>query len=149
MFEIILLLVKVAFAITIYLFIYSIIRLIYLDIKSMNAGRTNINTGLPYLKLINQRELLDFRVEETYTLSKSVVIGRQDKNDIVIKDPCISGIHAHIIVRDEGIFLKDLGSKNGTFVNGNRLDNNSKSLLKDGDKIRTGQVEFLFVKGSK
>ncbi|MFZ5986144.1 MAG: FHA domain-containing protein [Bacillota bacterium] len=149
MFEIILLLVKVAFTITIYLFIYSIIRLIYLDIKSMNAGRTNINTGLPYLKLINQRELLDFRVEETYTLSKSVVIGRQDKNDIVIKDPCISGIHAHIIVRDEGIFLKDLGSKNGTFINSNRLDNNSKSLLKDGDKIRTGQVEFLFVKGSK
>lgn len=149
MFEIMLLLVKVIFILVIYLFIFGVIRLIYLDIKSMNISKTNTKGFYPYLKLINQREMLDFKVEETYTLSKSVVVGRQDKNDIVIKDLCISGIHAHIIVKDDEVYLKDMGSKNGTFVNGVSLTEGERLLLKDGDNIRIGQVKFLFVAGSK
>ncbi|TYQ16531.1 UNVERIFIED_CONTAM: FHA domain protein [Acetivibrio alkalicellulosi] len=148
-FEIILLLVKVLFALVIYLFIFGIVRLIYLDIKSMNISKVNINKGFPYLKLVNKREYLHFKVEETYILSKNITIGRYDKNDIVIKDSFISGIHAQITKGDSKIYLKDLGSKNGTFINGKKLEEGEQKLLKDGDKMKIGQLEFLFVEGSE
>lgn len=149
MFEIILLLVKVVFALVIYLFIFGVIRLIYLDIKSMSISKTD-NVGFhPYLKLINQREMLDFKVEENYILSRSVTIGRNDNNDIVIKDPFISGTHTHIVVEGESICIRDMGSKNGTFVNGSRLNEREKASLKDGDNIKIGHVKFLFVSISK
>lgn len=83
MIEIVLLLIKVVFIIVIYLFIFGVIRLIYLDIKSVNISKTNAMGSHPYLKLINQRDMLGFKVEENYTLDRSVTIGRQDKNDIV------------------------------------------------------------------
>ncbi len=149
MIEIVLLLIKVVFIIVIYLFIFGVIRLIYLDIKSVNISKTNAMGSHPYLKLINQRDMLGFKVEENYTLVRSVTIGRQDKNDIVIKDPFISEIHAHIAVEGDAVYLKDLRSKNGVFVNGSRLDGDQKVLLQDGDSIKIGQVEFLFVAAGK
>jgi len=55
MFEIILLLVKVVFTLVIYLFILGVIRLIYLDIKSMSVSKVHNAGFYPYLKLINRR----------------------------------------------------------------------------------------------
>lgn len=111
----------------------------------MNYYKANGNGKLPYLKLINQREMLDFKVEETYMLAKDSTIGREDKYDIVIKDPFISGKHAQIVLRDGIYYIKDLGSKNGTFANENTLKIGNELRLNNGDKIRIGQVEFLFV----
>lgn len=140
---IITLLMNFVFVFIIYCFIFGIIRLIYMDIKTMNFFRTNANC--PYIKLINQREMLNFKVEETYTITKSMLIGRNDKNDITIKDPFISGSHAQITVRDGGYYIKDLGSKNGTFANENVLKEGYEHKLNNGDKIKIGQLEFLFV----
>ena len=142
---IITLLMKFIFVLVIYYFIFSIIRLIYMDIKSMNFVRTNGNGNSPYLKLINQREMLNFKVEETYIIVDNCTIGRQEKNDIVIKDPFISSLHAQIAIRDRVYYIKDHGSKNGTFVNENTLKEGHEWRLNNGDKIRLGQVEFLFV----
>ena len=147
MVEVILLIAKVFFASVIYLFIFSIIRLIYLDIKSMNVSKVNLDKGFPTLRLKTKRGLLPFKVEDIYVLSKSMTIGRQDKNDIVIKDSFISGIHAQFILENGEVYLRDLGSKNGVFVNEKKLESNNKSLLKDSDIIKIGQVEFIFTKG--
>ncbi|MDQ2084826.1 FHA domain-containing protein [Herbivorax sp. ANBcel31] len=146
MFEVVLLIVKVFFALIIYLFIFSIIRLIYLDIKSMNVSKVDLDKGFSCLRLKSKREKFDFKLEDTYVLSKSMTIGRQDKNDIVIKDSFISGIHAQFILEDGEVYLKDLDSKNGVFVNQKRLENN-RNLLRDKDIIKIGQVEFIFAKG--
>ncbi|AEV69814.1 FHA domain-containing protein [Acetivibrio clariflavus DSM 19732] len=139
------LLMNFIFVLVIYCFIFSIIRLIYMDIKSMNYYRTIGNGNFPYLKLINQRELLNYKVEETYLLSKDSTIGRQDKNTIVIKDPYISGKHAQIIIKEGTYYIKDLGSKNGTYINDKPLKSGYEWKLTNGDKIKMGQVEFLFV----
>lgn len=147
MVEVVLLIAKVFFASVIYLFIFSIIRLIYLDIKSMNVSKVNLDKGFPTLRLKTRRELLPFKVEDIYVLSKSMTIGRQDKNDIVIKDSFISGIHAQFILERGEVYIRDLDSKNGVFINEKRVENNSKNLLKDNDIIKIGQIEFIFVKG--
>lgn len=142
LYELISTIFKYIFVFIIFYFIYNIIKMIYLDISSgENIGKESDT----YLKLINRKEQLPFKVMEHYYLSNSVSIGREDSNDIVIKDRFISKRHAHI-VKDEGIyFLEDLGSANGTFLNGQEIHDAIE--LKDKDIIDIGQVEFLFVDG--
>ena len=122
-------------------------RLIYLDIKSMSTRRGSISGRFPYLKLINRREDLQFKVEEAYILDKNKVAGRLSSNDIIIGDPFISSTHARFLIKAGELYLEDLSSKNGTFLNGVKVKSGENICLKDGDKIRMGQAEFLFIKG--
>jgi pSer/pThr/pTyr-binding forkhead associated (FHA) protein len=70
-------------------------------------------------------------------------IGKAPHNRIVLSDPTVSGTHAIILARDGGYNIVDLGSSNGTFVNGRRLGNDSH-VLQHGDKIQLGQVLLTF-----
>jgi predicted component of type VI protein secretion system len=63
-----------------------------------------------------------------------LVIGRDEQCDVVVPERQVSRRHASISLQDDGYILKDLGSKNGTFVNGRELD--SPYALQDGDEIQ-------------
>lgn len=141
MFNLVSLIFKYVFIFIIYVFILSIIRLIYLDIKGIYPMA--VNNSAAYLKLINRKDTLPFKVREYYPLNDDVSLGRANSNQIVIKDPYISKKHLRI-VKDEGkYYLEDFNSANGTFVNGDRVMDVVN--LKNGDRITVGQVEFLFV----
>lgn len=144
MFEIFSSLLKYIFITVIYLFIFAIIRMIYLDIYSMNARRTGQN--LPYIKLINRRDSLEMKVEESYILDNNLTIGRARGNGITISDPFLSGQHAVFTKSDHNFYIQDLNSTNGTYVNGKKLEN-APVMLNDGDRIRIGQLDFIFVAG--
>jgi hypothetical protein len=66
-------------------------------------------------------------------------IGRDPANTIVLDDPTVSRRHARVELTDEGIVLTDLGSSNGTFVNGARIE---RAVLKPGDEIVLGASAF-------
>lgn len=66
-------------------------------------------------------------------------IGRLESNDIVINEQTVTKNHAVILLQNGKIEIKDLGSTNGTFVNGERI---RKAELKHGDKIKLGLVEL-------
>ena len=140
MFKILSLLLKYVFIIIIYLFIFSIIRLIYLDIKGINAIGSD---GLAYLKLINRRDSLSFSMEEHYIIHNELSVGRHKSNQIVIKDPFISKNHCKIVVDEEEYFLEDLDSANGTFLNGEKVEDIVR--LVNNDRLKIGNIEFLFV----
>ncbi|HEY2139464.1 MAG TPA: FHA domain-containing protein [Chthoniobacterales bacterium] len=74
-------------------------------------------------------------VEETYT------IGRSPENSIRLDDTSVSGRHAELVFVNENCFLKDLGSTNGTVVNGQPV---TETQLRQGDRIRFGRVEAFF-----
>ena len=77
---------------------------------------------------------------QSYPLEKEeTVVGRHDTNDIIIKEITITGRHAVVRKIKEGIELEDLGSTNGTFVNGERI---RKKLIQSGDRIRLGTIEL-------
>ncbi len=77
---------------------------------------------------------------QSYPLEKEeTVIGRHDTNDIIIKEITITGRHAVVRKLKEGIELEDMGSTNGTFVNGERI---RKKLIQSGDRIRLGTIEL-------
>ena len=75
----------------------------------------------------------------TYTLSNVLNIGRVEDNDIVITDDSfISSHHARIEVRPEGVWVVDLQSTNGSFVNGQRVA--SERSVRKGDRIQVGST---------
>jgi len=131
---------KYIFIAIIYLFILSIIRLIYLDIKGISG---EISDGSRYLKLINRKDSLPFNVKEHYPVEGEITLGRSNNNKIILKDPYISKNHLKIAEDEGDFYLVDLGSVNGTFLNGEKILDVVK--LKNGDRIRVGQVEFLYV----
>ena len=69
-------------------------------------------------------------------------IGRADFNDLVIADDSVSTSHAKLQRREEVWVLSDLGSTNGTFVDGERIE--GESVLSPGATIRFGEVALLF-----
>jgi pSer/pThr/pTyr-binding forkhead associated (FHA) protein len=71
-----------------------------------------------------------------------VNIGRGDYNDIVIGDPSVSTMHAKLQRREAVWILSDMGSTNGTFVEGERLA--GEAPLSPGTTLRFGDVIALF-----
>ena len=71
-----------------------------------------------------------------------VNIGRADYNDVVIADPSVSTMHAKLQRREAVWILTDLGSTNGTFVEGERLT--GEAPLSPGTTLKFGDVSALF-----
>lgn len=70
-------------------------------------------------------------------------IGRHSDNDIILKEPRISRLHAQIILNDQEIFIQDMNSKNGTFNGEKRIDLHALQL---GDVIVIASFELSFVR---
>lgn len=68
-------------------------------------------------------------------------IGRDAENTIALDDPSVSTFHCEIIANEAGFTLKDLGSTNGSRVNGERI---TQSAITDGDLLRFGNVKARF-----
>ena len=68
-------------------------------------------------------------------------IGRGRHNHMVVEDSLVSRRHCQIHREDGGFFIEDLGSTNGTFVNGQRIH---RHVLRSGDVIKLGQTELIF-----
>ena len=77
-----------------------------------------------------------------FSLSEHVIsIGRRPECNIVLADPNVSRSHAEIRPHGESFLLIDLGSTNGTKVNGTRID---QHILRDGDEITFGNTQMIF-----
>ena len=80
-----------------------------------------------------------------YPLSKDAcVIGRNDDCDIPMQTQMMSRRHAEFLYTEQGLLLKDLGSHNGTFVNGEKID---ERIVSSQDKIQIGGVRFKLSMG--
>jgi pSer/pThr/pTyr-binding forkhead associated (FHA) protein len=79
-------------------------------------------------------------------LGSPFMIGRADACDLVLDNPLVSRSHAVIESAGDAVTIRDLQSHNGTFINGERVD---QTVLKNGDEIRIGgyQIRFLSKSG--
>lgn len=76
----------------------------------------------------------------------STLVGRlQGQVDFAVSDPRVGKVHAEFINQDGKIYVKDLNSKNGTYLNGNiqRLNSNTLYPLNDNDRIALAKSEFV------
>ncbi|HVS13198.1 MAG TPA: EAL domain-containing protein [Thermoanaerobaculia bacterium] len=70
-------------------------------------------------------------------------IGRQDGCDLQLRTRGISGVHAEIVDGPAGLVIRDVDSKNGTFVNGERIE--GERPLREGDVLEIGEHEFRLI----
>ncbi len=150
-----LLALKLAFLILLYLFIWRIVRSAARDLRlpqeSMILGpQQAAAAGL--LGSMPARELGRLVVLESPALDEGDVvtldahpltIGRGPTNDVSLPDDDYASTrHARIEPRRDGIWVEDIGSTNGTFVNGIRLTRDRR--LAPGDVVRVGQTDLRF-----
>jgi transcriptional regulator with GAF, ATPase, and Fis domain len=79
-------------------------------------------------------------------LGKSVLLGSSENADIVLKDPTVSRLHAELEMLDDGVWLRDLRSSNGTWVNGVRVE---RALVPHLGRIRLGKTDLILSHGRR
>lgn len=136
--------IKYVFVALVYLFIFTIVRMVYLDISDAKRREVTAGAGLAYLKLINLRRNLGFKMHESYSIRELAFIGRSRRCQIYIDDPYLSKTHARIFLRDGSFYIEDLGSTNGSYLNGRKLPAHP-IRIKDSDKLSFGNISFIFV----
>lgn len=135
---------KFIFVIIVLSFIYSIVKMMTLDIRSTLRKKTYIKSA--YLKLLNDPREFDFPIRDEYYLTDNTTIGRSEDNSIVIKNKIMSKHQAQIVENGGRYFIDDKGSTNGTMVN-NMVIDHPKELM-DKDVISLGDISFLFMNGA-
>ena len=151
-YESVLLALKIAFLVLLYLFIWRIVRTASKDMRLPQesfilrpgalAGGAIGQQIHPGRLVVIASEVLD-RGDEYPLDSADLTIGRGGQNDISIEgDDFASARHVRIEPRRDGVWVHDLGSTNGTHVNGLRIDRPRK--LVTGDIVRVGETELRF-----
>jgi FHA domain len=77
-----------------------------------------------------------------FDIAQGAVLGRADSADIPVDDPFASSAHARIFPRGDFMYIEDMGSTNGTYLNGRQL--RSAERLKVADVIRIGDSEYRY-----
>ena len=81
------------------------------------------------------------RAGEMFTLNGETTVGRSPDCGIFLDDVTVSRKHAVLVERDNGFFVEDQGSLNGTFVNRKRVES---AQLEDGDELQVGKYRLTF-----
>jgi pSer/pThr/pTyr-binding forkhead associated (FHA) protein len=99
----------------------------------------------------NQPEILEvFALQKApgNPYSDRISVGRAKNCDVVVRDSSVSKLHAHLRPTSDGNFeVVDLGSQNGTSVNGRALPANKSERVFVGDTLRFGAIDLLLVDG--
>ena len=150
-----LLVLKLAFLVLLYLFIWRIVRSAARDLRlpqesMILAPQQAAAAGLiaqPAGRELGRLVVLQSPALETgevYALdAHPLTVGRGTNNDVPIgSDEYASGRHARFEPRRDGVYIEDIGSTNGTYVNGIRLTRERK--LAPGDVVRIGETDLRF-----
>jgi pSer/pThr/pTyr-binding forkhead associated (FHA) protein len=148
-----LLLLKVAFLVLLYFFIWRIVRTASRDLRlpqesmvlAPHQARQLLGSSFESGRLVVlQSPVLDQGSERALD-SSAVTVGRGPQNDLVLEgDEFASAAHARFEPRRDGVWVEDVGSTNGTFVNGARLEEPRR--LRAGDVVRIGGTDLRYMR---
>ncbi len=146
-FEWVMLLLRIAFIGLIYIFLYRIARVALRELVIIGQVSGQQESRAPARRLAASLVVTDparssLRIDERIPLSTYTTIGRVSGNALVIDDSFTSSHHAEIVQEGDRWLVRDLGSTNGTFVNGRRI--NGQSWVDQGDRIAFGNVVVTF-----
>jgi hypothetical protein len=104
-----------------------------------DSGATKVRMAVPRFVL---RGVSGAAFGKTYPVPGPVVIGRQQDCDISVASEEISRRHAQVKPTADGLLVEDLGSANGTYINGKRVQT---GLMRPGEELRLDTIRFLLV----
>lgn len=132
--------VRFVFLGMIFIFLYKIIRVMYSDIKGGGRSESRLSAGIEVVKSEGENQI---PLGSVYPLHPITNIGRMSDNNIVLESSYVSSHHARIYQRNNSYVIKDMGSTNGTFLNGARI--NGPTVINRDDLIGIGDVVFKFI----
>ena len=152
--ETLLTVLKFCFLALVYLFLFRVVRLVTLELKAAKipvavpevaapaatpppapARRTRKERAAGSLRIVEPAA----RAGETYPLTQEVTVGRAPGCSVVLADDTfVSQVHARVYHQGGETYLEDLGSTNGTLLNGERISGSVR--IRRGDRMQFGQT---------
>lgn len=129
--DVILTLLRIIFLGLIYLFVWQVARAIGSHLGISVRRQRREGTKILFVRSASQQGL-ELEVRDVK------VLGRSAEADHVLDDPYASEFHMRLVARDNELVLHDLGSTNGTYVNGRRVT--APTPLRRGDTIQVGKT---------
>jgi hypothetical protein len=147
-----LLVLKILFLVLLYLFIWRIVRSAAKDVRMPQESFVLAPGSVPGLgeqpqvetgRLVVVKSPALEEGDEVQLDSAPLLLGRGSRNDVDLgRDEYASSEHARIEPRRDGVWIEDVGSTNGTYLNGTRLTGPKR--LSVGDILRVGETELRY-----
>jgi len=137
----------IIFIILLYVIIYYALKIMYKDVKTGGKAKNN-NSGIRYgIEVIQTGVNSTLEQGAVVPIRGIITLGRKAENTIVLTEPFVSGNHARIYAKNNNLYVEDLNSTNGVYVNNERIEEKYK-LIAD-DEVKIGSVIFKVLKSGK
>jgi hypothetical protein len=127
---------RLMFLAVLYAFLWMVVRTLLRDLRSAAREPTRELGRL----IVVASPSGEPAVGSTFALDAITSLGRDVNNSIVVDDDFVSATHAALTYRGRAWYVEDLGSTNGTFVNGSQID--GLAPLAFGDEVQVGQARL-------
>ena len=138
---------RYSFLLLLVFFLYRLVKWMVGDLRLAAKGPSGQPAAPPEEPLalvVRQSSLPEITPGRSFELGREITLGRSAENDILIADSFVSQYHARIRNDSGRFWLEDLGSTNGTLLNGERVK--KPADLKEHDRISVGGVTFQLVR---
>ena len=137
----------IVFIILLYVIIYYALKIMYKDVKTGGKARNN-SSGIRYgIEVIQTGVNSTLEQGSVVPIRGIITLGRKPENTIVLTEPFVSGNHAKIYAKNNNLYVEDLNSTNGVYVNNERIEEKYK-LIAD-DEVKIGSAIFKVLKSGK
>ena len=130
-----------------YLFFFRVLWAVYAELRPAPAGPAPEPPRQPQRPQAaaghaRQLVIVEPRAEKgiAYDLADELTIGRAAGCQITVDDTYVSQLHARLFAREGAYMVEDLGSTNGTFLNGQRVE--TAMVVRPGDRVKVGGAEL-------
>jgi len=145
--EIVLQILKYMFLLILFLFLTRAVKAMYLEIYGPRVSKPTgpapasggSRAGKPPDRMVVTAPDVS---PKSYDIADELIMGRGDKCHVVLTDSYSSQVHARVFRRGADLFIEDMGSTNGTYLNGRKVT--SPLQVNRGDKARIGKTEMEF-----
>lgn len=137
----------IVFIILLYVIIYYALKIMYKDVKTGGKARNNSSSIRYGIEVIQTGVNSTLEQGSVVPIRGIITLGRKPENTIVLTEPFVSGNHAKIYAKNNNLYVEDLNSTNGVYVNNERIQEKYK-LVAD-DEVKIGSAIFKVLKSGR
>lgn len=130
----------ILFIVILYVIIFFALKIMYKDVKGGGRRRPQTRKKSYGIEVIGTYPESGISQGSVIPVKTEVTIGRKEDNSIVLNDRHVSANHGKLLIKNEVLFIEDLNSTNGTFINGKRIEGRVKLFARD--EITIGNTKF-------
>ena len=130
----------IIFIILLYVIIYYALKIMYKDVKTSGKKKNSGSNKKYGIEVIKPGSNTELEAGSVFIVRREITIGRKEDNMVILSEPFVSGYHCKIYIKNNSLFIEDLKSTNGLYVNGEKINDVVK--LAPDDEIEIGSAVF-------